>query len=293
VVEQDTEKRPRALESALRLTLRRLKKATPRQILKEMGETYPPATKYRVLKILKESPDFAEHQAGEITMLMKGQPYKRQSEVWVYRSRRQSYETTQRASEEPQILLTEHRLLSTSVSIYRFGFEIRAGKTAIDALEVQVSHGYGLPGEWVNLDLRDYDFNEVEKGKEGDPVKRISLLSHDIQRCTFVTFHVMPVEAPSPRAEIRFTMRTFDSTKQPKFAKLGYEIPFFEVYARFVGLPRPIEKRYVVVYNKPPWRPPSNEPVELVDASSDRGKELVARREGWFREPDETATPVS
>jgi hypothetical protein len=65
----------------------------------------------------------------------------------------------------------------------------------------------------------------------------------------------------------------------------------FEVYARFVGLRKLIEKRYVVVYNKPPWTKTKDEPltqahgpVELVDADSDRGQGLLARREKDLQE---------
>jgi hypothetical protein len=269
------------LEKAVELALRKLGQATTKQLLEKVVGTYPRATNHRVRKILRES-DFAERGVGQITVTAETGPYEKQGQVWVYKSASKSDETAQEASEEPeepQILLNQHSLLSPSVLIHRFDFEIRAGKTAIDALEVQVGHGYGFPGEWVNLDLREYDFNEVEKGKSGDPIKRIALLSHDIQKCTFVTFYVI---TPT---EIRFTMRTSDSTKQPKYTKLIWVTPLFEVYARFVGLAKAIEKRYIVVYNKPPSRAvsgtevPRNEPVELVDASSERGQQLLEYRQ--------------
>jgi hypothetical protein len=193
-------------------------------------------------------------------------------------------ETSEEAS-EPRILLNENTFLLPP--IIRFDFEIRAGEEKIDALEVQVGHGHsGSPIEWVNVDLRQYDFEEVEKGKAGDPIKRISLLSHDIQRFTFVTFYVI-----TP-AEIRFTMRTLDPNKQKKFTKLLWITPFFEVYARFVGLTKEVVKRYVVVYNKPPWGLNSstgwaNPHVELVEADSDRGKQLLAEWEKIRKELSE------
>lgn len=177
------------------------------------------------------------------------------------------------ALDEPQIILNQHTF--TPPPIVKFDFEVRAGKEEINALEVQVGHGHsGSPTEWVNLDLREYDFNEVEKGKSGEPLKRISLLSHGIQKITYVTFYVI-----TPN-EIRFTMRTYDPSKQSKFTKLLWITPFFEVYARFVGLTKAIEKRYIVVYNKPPWgfnskTGWSNPHVELVEADSDRGRQLL------------------
>jgi hypothetical protein len=192
---------------------------------------------------------------------------------------------TEETSEDLRILLNENTFLLPP--IIRFDFELRAGKEPIGALEIQVGHGHsGSPTEWVNLDLRQYDFQEVEKGKVGEPIKRISLLGHDIQRITFVTFYVV---TPT---EIRFTMRTFDPNKQRNYTKLLWATPFFEVYARFVGLTKEVQKRYVVVYNKPPWGVDtktgwSNPHVELVEADSTRGKELLAEWERIRKELNE------
>lgn len=269
-----------SLEEDVKRTLRKLRQATTNQLLQKLKETHPTATKHRIQRILRES-DFAEQGVGKITVPReRTESYEREIQLWMYKPSHLSEDTSLEApkqSEEPQILLNEHGLHSPTLLTYRFDFEIRAGKTGIDALEVQVGHGYGFPTEWVNLDLREYDFSEVEKGKSGDPIKRMAFLSHDIQRFTFVTFYVI---TPT---EIRFTMRTFDPTKQLKYTKLIWVTPLFEVYARFVGLARPIEKRYIVVYNKPPWRSgteePPNEPVELVDASSERGHKLLEYRQ--------------
>ncbi len=88
-------------EKAVKGALRKLKQATPKQILENIGEPYEPATRDRVRKILKES-DYAEIGAGEIFVTRDDRPYKRQSQVWVYKSTRMSDETIQAASEKPE-----------------------------------------------------------------------------------------------------------------------------------------------------------------------------------------------
>jgi hypothetical protein len=82
---------PEELEKAVKLTLRRLGQATRKQILDNLRETYPLATKYRILKILKES-DYAESRVAEITVTGTAGPYRRQSQVWVYKSAQEEQE---------------------------------------------------------------------------------------------------------------------------------------------------------------------------------------------------------
>lgn len=79
------------------------------------------------------------------------------------------------AQEELEISLHQNNDIRWLPPIVKFDFEVKAGKTKIDALEIQVSHGYPPFSERVNLDLREYETTKVEKGKEGAYVKQKKL----------------------------------------------------------------------------------------------------------------------
>ncbi len=188
-------------------------------------------------------------------------------------------QNTSLAIEEPQIHLNQHDFVNGENPLVKFDYEIRASQIPIDTLEVQVAYGYPDPLRWANLDLREYSFTEAETGKTGEPVQRISLLRHDVKRFTFVT-----IWYKDKKAKIRATMRTMDSASMVPvdFKKIPW-LPWLRFYVRFIGLQKIIQKEYMIDYNEPPWEIgsniPSKRPVELVEADSDRGRELIAAEE--------------
>jgi hypothetical protein len=155
----------------------------------------------------------------------------------------------------------------------RFDFEVVASRE-ITALEVQVSIWYAdIMGEWVNLDLRQYEMVEVEKGKGGQAVRRISLLAHASQRFTLVTFFFRPA---TPKTT---TIKVVDQSKQVNFTDMKWISPYPRINAKFVGLENEIEKQYIIVFNKPPEGladPLRADPVELLELGSDKAKQLLA-----------------
>lgn len=165
--------------------------------------------------------------------------------------------------------------------ISRIDFRVEAGHQDV-AFEVQVGYGYGVPVQWATLDLRQYAIPEVQQGKVGSPNRRLSLVRHKITKFTFVT-----VWNKGRRAVIR----TVEPDIQPIFKDIRLGSMYPEIYARFVGLSKVIEKKYVVVFNQPPFlvakREPdgaikqirTKEPVLFVPADSRRGKELIRKRE--------------
>lgn len=163
-------------------------------------------------------------------------------------------------------------------SVSMFDFTVECGDKKVDALEVQVAHGYKLPFDaWANLDLRRYAIEEVEKGKDGQAVTRIEMLRHSLRRFTFVT-----VWADNDKRTI---MRVVDDSNQAVPMLSRWISPYPELFVKFVGLENPMEKRYIVVFHKPPWisrtkdGKPSNRPAELVDADSERGRKLLIERD--------------
>lgn len=96
------------------------------------------------------------------------------------------------------------------------------------------------------------------------------MLSHGVRGFTFVT-----VWADNDKRTI---MRVVDDSNQaePMLARPGS--PYFELFVKFVGLENPMEKRYIVIFNKPPFSK-KNRPAELVDEDSDRGRKLLLERD--------------
>lgn len=150
----------------------------------------------------------------------------------------------------------------------KFDLEIVAAKP-IETLEVQVATGYGdLLGEWINLDLRQYETTEVEKGKQGKPVGRLSLLRHTAHRFTLITFFFRPTGEKSS------TIKVVDQSKQSAFTAMKWISPYPRLDAKFVGLETEVVKKYIIVFPKPP-----QEPVELLELESDRAKQLLTEFE--------------
>lgn len=189
--------------------------------------------------------------------------------------------SSKEASQLPQITLLPHtdlRGFPTSF-IVKFDFEIRS-EVKIGALKVHVGVGYGTASHLVLLDLREYQTTEVQPGKHGSPVEEISFLSHDRRQFTFITFFFLAKD----KIEKTATIRIVDAGTQPEFQGMIFASPYPIIHAKFSGLPTNVEKRYLVVYNEPPWIDSNNGtitnlPVELLDADADRAKQLMRKYE--------------
>ncbi len=178
---------------------------------------------------------------------------------------------------KPRIFIQKHleqRGFQNSFAM-RFDYAVMTSKSSIDGLEVHVQAGYGHPSSlhWANLDLREYEQNEAITGKKGESVSRLSFLRHDLKYFTFITFVLSPKEGGVDR---RAFIRVVDPSKQWHYEDMDFRSLYPRIWVRFVGLSEKLEKEYVVVYNDPPWRSAYDEAVELLEADSERAKQLIA-----------------
>ncbi len=165
-------------------------------------------------------------------------------------------ESSAKPKTEPELEVSIHKHHDVSgfpkSFIDKFDFEVITSEKKVDALEVQVAIGYASPIKWVNLDLREYQTTEVDSGKSGEPTKRLSLLSHDSKRFTLITFFFDAKEG----IDRTVTIKTSDPTEQEELDRMRFSFPP-TIYVRFAGLEKELERRYIVVFNKPPWGDPS------------------------------------
>ncbi len=198
------------------------------------------------------------------------------------------YSFVERFLIEPRIMLQP--INEENVGITQFRFFLEGRNKRFPHVQVQVSYGWGShltflqrlkrllyhPPEtathtaWLALDMRDFSPEELVRGKEGQRTRELALEQHDFRKFTFATFYAQ-------EKRIRFAV-----TEEPIHgAILSNAIlvtPNPEIVAKFIGLPRAIMKKYIAVYNPPPWAP-DRPAVDLIDASKRRAKRLIFERE--------------
>lgn len=198
------------------------------------------------------------------------------------------YSFVERYIIEPRIMLEPFGQENLAITQYKFVIQGRSKRFA--HVRVQVSYGWGLyvtfsqrlkqlirrPPEkvaftaWLPLDLRTFSVEEVARGKSDNPVTQIAIERNDLKMFTFATFYF-------EERRVRFAV-----TDQPIqgliLSNAIIATPHPEIVAKFIGLPRPIVKSYVAVFNPPPWT--SDRPaVDLIDRKNKQAKALVLERE--------------
>lgn len=212
------------------------------------------------------------------------------------------YSYVERFIVEPRIMLQPFNQENVGVTEYRFILQGRNKR--FPHLQVQASYGWGPclkfrqrlrqvirpPPEktthtaWFQLDMRDFSPEELVRGKPGQPAKEIALEQHDLKKFSFVTFYAQ-------EKRVRFAV-TEEPVHGAIFSNAILLTPNPEIVAKFIGLPRAVVKRYVAVYNPPPWAP-DRPAVDLIDARKKKARCLIIEREKMLgRSGTETAAEV-
>jgi hypothetical protein len=198
------------------------------------------------------------------------------------------YSFVERFMVEPRIMLQPFN--EENVGVTEFRFVLQGRNKRFPHLQIQASYGWGSrvtllqrlrwmirpPPEktthtaWFPLDLRDFSPEELVRGKSGQPAREIALEQHDLKRCSFVTFYAQEKRA-------RFAV-TEEPIHGAVFSNAILVTPNPEIVAKFIGLPRATVKKYVAVYNSPPWGP-DRRAVDLIDASKRKAKHVIFERE--------------
>ena len=110
VFEQCSRMSEQNLEEYVKNTLRKLKQATPKQLLAIVKPVYPTATLHSVRKILQKG-GFAEQTIGEVTIVRDGTSYERRAQVWVHKDQ------VQKLKEGANVPVVEVRILPRRPSI--------------------------------------------------------------------------------------------------------------------------------------------------------------------------------
>lgn len=130
------------LEKAVRAYLRKQKCATTKQILDSVGETYPPASKFRVRRILNDS-NFAKTRVRAINVNGKTGPYRKRTSAWVYKSTRKP-KAIQAPPEERS--LDMNVLWPRLVYRSRLGDEVKHIREELNDLSILKAIGYNV---WI------------------------------------------------------------------------------------------------------------------------------------------------
>jgi hypothetical protein len=165
-------------------------------------------------------------------------------------------------SQEQEIEVTLSGVSDLPVDAIRFDM-IAEVSEPIDAFGVKIGYGYGAPGKWANLDIREVTM--ADEIPAGQPVGIRAIARNDIIRFTLLTCWAR---------DHRISIRTVGREKPDFFTDIRFLSRFPEIYVQFLGVRSKMRRGYVMVFGGP-----IHDPVTLVDIESELGKRMVYERE--------------